>query len=55
MNNNANSQPPEQKKPPRKTSTSQKNSGGTPKSRQNVSRSKLKRKTADRSNSNENV
>ena len=53
--NSTNSQLPEQKKTSRKPSASQKNGGGTPKTKQNAPKSKLKRKTVDRVNSNENV
>jgi len=55
LTNSANGQPPEPKRPPKKSTTSQKSSGGTSKARQTVSRTKIRRKTVDRTNSNENA
>jgi len=49
-NSTANSQPPEQKKQKQR-----KSSGATPKSRQTVSRSRLKRKPVDKTNLTENT
>jgi len=55
LTNSATGQPPEPKRPPKKSTTSQKSSGGTSKARQTVSRTKIRRKTVDRTNSNENA
>lgn len=55
LTNSATGHLPEPKRPPKKSTTSQKSSGGTSKARQTVSRTKIRRKPADRTNSNDNA